>query len=127
MRKCEDFNDPSCDEIFVGWYSPPIYDVYFDNIYIDDDTTSNDSNSNYILINKMEVEWKQNTKSNQQKKIVNLSYVDIFDYKFIIIIKIDMFKRSHVNEKYLRFVIHYFESRLKRNHLSIDVSYVKLT
>jgi len=127
MRKCEDFNDPSCDEIFVGWYSPPIYDVYFDNIYIDDDTTSNDSNGNYILINKMEVEWKQNTKSNQQKKIVNLSYVYIFDYKFIIIIKIDMFKRSHVNEKYLRFVIHYFESRLKRNHLSIDVSYVKLT
>jgi hypothetical protein len=76
----------------------------------------------------VEVERKENTKGNQQKKIVNLSYVDIFNYKFIIIIiKVDMFKRSHVNEKYLRFAIHYFGSWLKRNTLSIDVSCVKLT
>jgi hypothetical protein len=74
MRKCEDFNDPSCDEIFMGWYSPSIYEVYFDNIYIDDGTTSNNSNDNNILINKVEVECKENTKSNQQKKFVNLSY-----------------------------------------------------
>ena len=127
MRKCEDFDDPSYDEIFVSWYSPSIYDVYFNNIYIDDGTTSNDSNGNDILINKMEVEPKENTKGNQKRKIVNLSYVDIFDYKFIIFIKVDMFKRLHVDEKCLRFVIHYFESRLKRNHLSINVSYVKLT
>jgi hypothetical protein len=66
-------------------------------------------------------------KVTQLKKIVDLWYVDSFDYKFAIITKVDLFKDYiniiHVDEASLRFAIHYSKSQRKRNELSIDISY----
>ena len=45
-----------------------------------------------FLINKLEVKWKENMEDAHQKKIIDLNYVDHFDYKFIIITKINVFK-----------------------------------
>lgn len=56
----------------------------------------------------------------QQKKIVDLFYVDPFFYKFSIITNVDLFKgymnTIYVNETSLRFAIHYSRSYWKRNH-----------
>ncbi|CAK7348263.1 unnamed protein product [Dovyalis caffra] len=91
---------------------------------------NNDSNgSNNVLINKLEVECKENVEAAQQKKIVDLGYVDPFDYKLAIITKADLFKdymdETHIDEASLRFAIHYSTSQWKRNELPIDVSYAK--
>jgi hypothetical protein len=50
-----------------------------------------------------------------KKKIIDLNYVDHFDYKFIIITKIDVFKSymdtTHIHEASLRFAISYSRSQ----------------
>jgi hypothetical protein len=58
-----------------------------------------------------------------QKKIIDLNYVDPFDYKFIVITKVSMFKDymdiTYVDEASLKFIIHYFKKQI--NNLSIVV------
>lgn len=59
---------------------------YFDNDYVDNVIINNDSNRcddiKNILIDKFKVKYKENKKGVQQKKIVDLAYVDFFDNKF---------------------------------------------
>jgi hypothetical protein len=54
----------------VDWYSPPIYNIYFGDDYLGNDSINNDNNDiiNIIFIDKLEVECKENMKSAQQKK-----------------------------------------------------------
>jgi len=58
---------------------------YFDNDYVDNVIIKNDSNRcddiKNILIDKFKVKYKENKEGAQQKKIVDLGYVDFFDNK----------------------------------------------
>jgi len=55
------------------------------------------------------------------KKKVYLGYINHFEYKSIIITKIDLFKSyidtTHVIEASLRLAIHYSRNQLKRNNV----------
>ena len=114
---------------------------YFDNDYVDNVIIKNDSNRcddiKNILIDKFKVKYKENKEGAQQKKIVDLGYVDFFDNKFffyewdnkfIIITNVYLFNgymdTTYIDEASLRFPIHYARSKYKRNYLSIDVSYI---
>jgi hypothetical protein len=63
----------------------------------------------------------------QQNKIIDLNYVDYFDYKFIIVLKVDVFKSyvniTHIDEASLMFEIYYSKSQWKRNNLLIVISH----
>ena len=39
------------DGINMNWYSPSIYDIYFDGNYIDNDIINNDNNGSDDIIN----------------------------------------------------------------------------
>jgi hypothetical protein len=64
-----------------------------------------------VFINKLEVEFKENMKGAQQKKIIGLVYIDHFNYNFTIIINVYLFKDhidiTHIDEASLRFAIYY--------------------
>ena len=71
------------------------YDV---NYSINNDINRNDD----VFINKLEIEFKENMKGAQQKKIISLIYINYFNYKFTIIIKVYLIKdhidTTHINE-----------------------------
>jgi hypothetical protein len=78
----------------MDWSYPLFYDVYFDDDYIDNDIIYNDNNGsddiiNGVLIDNLQIECKENTEDTQQK-IIDLNYIDSFDYKSIIITKVDI-------------------------------------
>jgi len=57
----------------VSWYSPSIYDIYFNDDYVDNNTKNNDINDNddvinYVFTDKLEIMCKKNIESTQQKK-----------------------------------------------------------
>lgn len=87
----EIFNDSS---YFMDQNQPPFYDVYFDDDYVGNDRINNDNDDvdvviNDFLIDKLVFECKSDL---AKKKIINLSYVNLFYYKFTIDTKIDLFK-----------------------------------
>lgn len=61
-------------------------------------------------------------------KIIKLNYIDHFDSKFKIIIKVDLFKScmdiTRIDETSLRFAIDYSISKWKWNNLWIIVFYI---
>jgi len=89
---------------------------------INDDSINNDNGDiiNNILIHKLKVECEDNKEGAKQKKNY-LGYVNHFEYKSIIITKIDLFKSyidtTHVIEASLRLAIHYSRNQLKRNNV----------
>jgi hypothetical protein len=66
---CERFGDPVYGEINMNWYSPSIYDVYFDDDNVNDDIINNNYNGSDVvdgaLVDKLEVECKENMKGVQ--------------------------------------------------------------
>jgi len=49
----------------VDWYSPPIYDIYFDDYNVDGDIINKDINGSddiidEVLVNKIKIECKEN-------------------------------------------------------------------
>jgi hypothetical protein len=106
------FGDFIYDEMDRDRYFLLIYDIYFDDDYDVNYSINTDSNMNEdVFINKLEVEFKENIKGAQQKKIIGLVYIDHFNYKFTIVIKVYLFKdhidTTNINEASLRFAIHY--------------------
>jgi len=106
------FGDLIYDEMDRDRYFLSIYNIYFNDDYDVNYSINNDSNMNDdVFINKLEVEFKENIKGAQQKKIIGLVYIDHFNYKFTIVIKVYLFKdhidTTHINEASLRFAIHY--------------------
>jgi hypothetical protein len=106
------FGDLIYDEMDRDRYFLSIYDIYFNNDYDVNYSINNDSNMNDdVFINKLEVEFKENIKGAQQKKIIGLVYIDHFNYKFTIVINVYLFKdhidTTNINEASLRFAIHY--------------------
>jgi hypothetical protein len=88
-----DFDDLVYDKTNMDWYYPLFYDVYFDDDYIDNDIICNDNNGsddiiNGVLIDNLQIEYKENIEDTQQQKIIDLNYIDSFDYKSIIITKV---------------------------------------
>ena len=54
----------------MDWYYPLIYDIYFDDANVDDNIINSDMNGcdviiDDFLINKLEVEWKENIEDAQ--------------------------------------------------------------
>jgi hypothetical protein len=49
----KDFSDPIYDEIHVDWCSVLIYDIYFDDDYVDNNIIYNDNNSSDNDINNI--------------------------------------------------------------------------
>jgi hypothetical protein len=117
-----DVGAPIYNEIVVDWYSPLFYDIYFDYGYVDDDSINNDNGDiiHNVLIHKLKVECKDNKEGAKQKNNIYLGYVNHFEYKSIIITKIDLFKiyidTTHIIEASLRLAIHYSINQLKRNN-----------
>ena len=88
-----DFDDLVYDKTNMDWYYPLFYNVYFDDDYIDNDIICNDNNGsddiiNGVLIDNLQIEYKENIEDTQQKKNIDLNYIDSFDYKSIIITKV---------------------------------------
>ena len=118
MSILEILGDPIYDEISIDQYSPSIYDVQFDDDYVDNNSINNASNDNdnvinNILIDKLQVECKENMKM-FNFFVVNFNYINPFYYKFNIITKINLFSgymdTLHLGEGSLRFAIHYSRS-----------------
>jgi hypothetical protein len=105
----------------VGWYSLLIYNIYFNDDNDSINNYSSGSGDNGVIIDRLEIEHKDNMKCTQQKKSIDLGYLDPLDYKFTIIVMIDLFKgyidMSRVNERLkliYKIVIH-LQLRKKRN------------
>jgi hypothetical protein len=106
------FGDLIYDEMDRDRYFLLIYYIYFDDNYDVNYSINTDSNMNEdVFINKLEVEFKENMKGAQQKKIIGLVYIDHFNYNFTIIINVYLFKDhidiTHIDEASLRFAIYY--------------------
>jgi hypothetical protein len=59
----------------MDWYYPLFYNVYFDDDYIDNDIICNDNNGsddiiNGVLIDNLQIEYKENIEDTQQKKLL---------------------------------------------------------
>jgi hypothetical protein len=57
----------------MDWYSPSIYNVYFNNNYVDDDIINNDNDSSDdiiidVLVDKLKVVCKENMEGAKQEK-----------------------------------------------------------
>ena len=79
----EDFDSFVYGKINAHWYSPPTYDVFFYNDYVDDDIINNENNNNDniiddILLIRQRLSAKKTLKV-FNKKVVHLNYVDHFD------------------------------------------------
>lgn len=105
----------------MGWYSLLIYNIYFNNDNDSINNYSSGSGDNGVIIDRLEIEHKDNIKCTQQKKSIDLGYLDPLYYKFTIIIMVDLFKgyidMSRVNKRLkliYKIVIH-LQLRKKRN------------
>jgi hypothetical protein len=78
----------------MDWNQPPIQDVYFDddNNNINNDCSESDNIIHGVIVKELEVKCKEDIKYARQKETINLGYVDYFNYKFINIKNVNLFK-----------------------------------
>ena len=114
------------DKIYGSWYYLLIYDIYFNNDNDNINNYSNGSGDNDVIIDRLNIEHKDNSNCTRQKKIIDLGYLDTLDYKFTIIIMVYLFKDyidiSRVNKrlKLIYKTIIYLQLRKKKELKSLD-------
>jgi hypothetical protein len=64
----------------------------FDNNNINNDWSESDNIIHGVIVKELEVKCKEDMKYAQQKETINLGYVDYFNYKFINIKNVNLFK-----------------------------------